>query len=559
MKRSEKKFPAIRTVPMILAAAWVFSSCGTAEYPEEAEALPTYTTPYSAQVIIETDTSPVVTTTPRRTTEETTTTTTQIFGTGDYTSETTAATVPGSQSSAVTASVPSLEEVPEVGISDYYKGTQTSRTLPVTTSVVTTSAVTTVSKPQTSVVTPIPDIDLEDDEWLLEEPVEDYDEDDTITESTAAVSEEYEVVADNRDVLHERLTDGRKSKYTGRDIISHPQCYYSLDEKKRQVYDRTVSALMRHETGVTFTDEDALTFDEFFDLYYLIYNDEYRLFYISNTIEYYVDPKTGYLKNVELKYNYNRLQAENMQQELDARCDEIMSAVTPQMSDYEIVKLIHDAIVTGCTYKEVKDMNTVYGCLVNGEALCQGYSRSFMYLCGEAGIVSYGVFGEANGPHMWNIVEMDGEYYHVDCTWDDPDRGDRIHYDYFGLTDSRIKELRETDEYTYDIPAANGTRYQYYSYNNLVVHSVDEAEKLVRLETLAASRDKRSTVQFMCSDDTVYAAVEKQLFSSTGRNILVMLSEAVPYAENPYNTDSIQHSKNDKTRVIKFYLDYNEQ
>ena len=515
MKRSEKKFPAIS---MILAAAWVFSSCGTAEYPEEAEALPTYTTPYSAQVIIETDTSPVVTTTPRRTTPETTTTTTQIFGTGDYTSETTAATVPGSQSSAVTASVPSLDEVPEVGISDYYKGTQTSRTLPVTTSVVTTSAVTTVSGPQTSVVTPIPDIDLEDDEWLLEDPVEDYDEDETITESTAAVSEEYEVVADNRDVLHERLTDGRKSKYTGRDIISHPQCYYSLDEKKRQVYDRTVSALMRHETGVTFTDEDALTFDEFFDLYYLIYNDEYRLFYISNTIEYYVDPKTGYLKNVELKYNYNRLQAENMQQEIDARCDEIMSAVTPQMSDYEIVKLIHDAIVTGCTYKEVKDMNTVYGCLVNGEALCQGYSRSFMYLCGEAGIVSYGVFGEANGPHMWNIVEMDGEYYHVDCTWDDPiltpeDR-EFIRYYYFLVNDSDIVGVTHIPDSTYYSYPVSAARDNYYKREGFYAESGEQGVNLLAVCAAEALEDGRKDAAVRFADRKSYDAAYSKLFDN---------------------------------------------
>lgn len=548
MTHFKKNFLEIKAVPLLIGAMAAMSllcSCGQPDYPEDADSLPTYTTRHSAQVIMETDTSPAVTT-PKRTTAETTVSVTQIFGTGDYTSdtETAATTAPGSSEetgvTTVPGYVPSLEDVPEVGISDYYKGTQTVRTVPAVTTTpgVTTSIVTATSAVSMTTVS---------DTAAVSDTAEELIDDETPEYTVAAVSD---------GTLHERLTDGRKSRYTGRDIVSHPQSYYSLDERSKQLYDRVVSALLRHDLRMEFNNEDAVTFEEFFDMYQLIYNDEYRLFYISNQIEYYTDRTTGYLGGVSLKYTYTKLQSDAMQAEIDARCDEIMASVTPAMDDYGIVKLIHDSIVTGCRYLEGKDMNTIYGCLVTGEALCQGYSRSLMYLCGEAGIVSYGVFGEANGPHMWNVVEMDGEFYHVDCTWDDPDRGDCIHYDYFGLTDTRIRELRETEEYTYDIPAAAGTQYQYYSYNNLVAHSPEEAEEIIRLDTLAAAREKRSTVQFMCSDDTVYSAVAGQLFASTGRNILVMLEEAVPYAENRYDTESIQHSSNDKTRVIKFYLAY---
>ncbi|MDE6591687.1 MAG: hypothetical protein K2K57_01305 [Oscillospiraceae bacterium] len=547
MKLSEKNLRKIKSLSLkaaiTLPALLMLTACGEIAYPEDAEALPTYTTKRTAQVIYETDTAPETTEPPKRTTTETTTS--QIFGTGDYSDSASETTAPVSEVSLETAettlpaAAPSLEDLPEVGISEYYKGTQTMRTTPTT---VTTTQATTVRI--TSAAETSSEILIDDDDLIADEEPELVEKDTVYGESKE---------------LHELLTDGRKSKYTGRDIISHPQSYYSLDEADKSLYDRVVTALLNHESRLTFTVSDNITFEKFFDMYQLIYNDEYRLFYISNQIEYYTDRSTGLLGGVMLQYTYNANQTEQMKAEINARCDEILSPVTPEMSDYEIVKLIHDSIIKGCTYIESDNMNTVYGCMVEGEALCQGYSRSFMYLCSEAGLVSYGVFGEANGPHMWNIAEMDGEYYHVDCTWDDPDRAERpdsVSYDYFGVTDERINELRDTEEYTYDIPAASGRKYQYFTYNNLTAKNIKEAEEIIRRETLAAAKTKASTVQFMCADDAAYSEISGQLFSNSGRNILVILEEIVPEAANPFETYTIQHSMNDKTRVIKFYLEY---
>ncbi len=54
------------------------------------------------------------------------------------------------------------------------------------------------------------------------------------------------------------------------------------------------------------------------------------------------------------------------------------------------------------------------------------------------------VVGSANGEnHAWNIVNIDGDYYHIDATWDDPvtdDGTDTIIYDYFNLKDKDIEK-----------------------------------------------------------------------------------------------------------------------
>ena len=60
-----------------------------------------------------------------------------------------------------------------------------------------------------------------------------------------------------------------------------------------------------------------------------------------------------------------------------------------------------------------------------------------------AGVENKIVFGYANGiPHTWNLVKLDGQWYHVDTTFDDPvvNEGtiDVLSYRYFNITDNQI-------------------------------------------------------------------------------------------------------------------------
>lgn len=84
--------------------------------------------------------------------------------------------------------------------------------------------------------------------------------------------------------------------------------------------------------------------------------------------------------------------------------------------------------------------HNAYGALVDGKAVCDGYTKAFQYLLQRVGIQSFMVTGIGNGvKHAWNIVRIDGKYYNVDLTWDDQ-KSDII-YTYFNITDEEIKSL----------------------------------------------------------------------------------------------------------------------
>ncbi len=124
------------------------------------------------------------------------------------------------------------------------------------------------------------------------------------------------------------------------------------------------------------------------------------------------------------------------------------------VNDYDIIKGAHDWVVRNTNYDH---MNYVEGTIPDtsfmeravfeyGTAVCEGYAKAFGLLMKLAGIECHYVTGLAyNGlysfgiGHAWNIVKLDGSYYHIDTTWDDPSWDeDRIRYDYFLISDAQM-------------------------------------------------------------------------------------------------------------------------
>ena len=104
---------------------------------------------------------------------------------------------------------------------------------------------------------------------------------------------------------------------------------------------------------------------------------------------------------------------------------QIIAQITPDMNAEQKLLYLHDYIITHCQYDvSVFDdpdnaKYNAYNALVEHSAVCQGYSEAYQFLCNEAGIECYVVSShEIN--HAWNLVKLDGAYYFVDCTWDDP-------------------------------------------------------------------------------------------------------------------------------------------
>ena len=111
------------------------------------------------------------------------------------------------------------------------------------------------------------------------------------------------------------------------------------------------------------------------------------------------------------------------------------------MTDEEIVLAYHEYLTSTVAYAYAAYLQgslggaheyDMYGALVNHSSVCQGYAETMFYLLKKAGL-SCAIASSQNINHAWNIVKVNGKWYHVDATWDDPvwDMPGRSNHDYF--------------------------------------------------------------------------------------------------------------------------------
>ncbi|GFN29896.1 transglutaminase domain-containing protein [Paenibacillus xylaniclasticus] len=90
------------------------------------------------------------------------------------------------------------------------------------------------------------------------------------------------------------------------------------------------------------------------------------------------------------------------------------------MNDHTKVKLIHDWVVDRVEYDTSLSSYTAYEALITGKTVCQGYALLLQHMLTKAGLESRIVEGTVStGDHAWNLVKLDGRWYHLDATWND--------------------------------------------------------------------------------------------------------------------------------------------
>ncbi|MEK4230535.1 transglutaminase domain-containing protein [Solibacillus sp. FSL H8-0538] len=124
------------------------------------------------------------------------------------------------------------------------------------------------------------------------------------------------------------------------------------------------------------------------------------------------------------------------------------------MNDVEKVVAVHDYIIRAYDYEMQTQGSpfTVYTFMHEKQGVCMAYALLFEKMMEELGIPCYYVVGKADGEsdlgHAWNMVKLDGEWYHVDATWNDLGTRTATHeirYRYFLRSDEFFKRDHQWD------------------------------------------------------------------------------------------------------------------
>ena len=112
---------------------------------------------------------------------------------------------------------------------------------------------------------------------------------------------------------------------------------------------------------------------------------------------------------------------------LYAKVDEIVSGLSGTSWDKALS--LHDWLTHNAYYDGHFQYYGPDGVLLHGRGVCNSYARAYMLLCEAANIPVHRVTGVATNSsgrsesHAWNAIQLEGDWYLVDVTWDDPYTG----------------------------------------------------------------------------------------------------------------------------------------
>ena len=244
------------------------------------------------------------------------------------------------------------------------------------------------------------------------------------------------------------ITDTADKKYYLHDTAYayHYDAYSQLDRAQKIIYDAVVANPGKLSITVNFPN-GVFNYDNFEQSYFTelmnaLCTDRPDIFYYAgySVDDGYLYSGGKYVKSITYicgVYDENIYTSSN----LTGYYNSLMAAVPEVPVDtsnrYNFIKSLHDYLADTVYYPDLNSSDYVmsahdaYGALVEGRAVCQGYSDAVKLICDYYNIPCVCISGTANGGgHMWNAIQMeDGKWYLMDLTWDDQDR--KIYYDFF--------------------------------------------------------------------------------------------------------------------------------
>ena len=262
----------------------------------------------------------------------------------------------------------------------------------------------------------------------------------------------------------------------------------------------------------------GMNFNSFEKVIYTIRFEYPEYFFIAREYKYTEDKSTDTVLTFSPQYTISVDTYNEMMNKINTFVETLKSKLDDK-SDYEKEIFVHNLIAENCTY----DLNTpntsnMYGALFDHRASCEGYSSAFYYIMKNLGFEVLQVIGDpkidsSEASHSWNMINLGGNYYHVDVCWDDLDANQMIHHSYFNVADAEIlktRDMAKTHSYLGNPPVANSTKYNFYGRTGSLVHSIDEAENKIRNE-LPVAIDTKNNIVLKCDNQALYDNIKKNI------------------------------------------------
>lgn len=251
------------------------------------------------------------------------------------------------------------------------------------------------------------------------------------------------------------LTALDPADYYGRTLLAQESDAYV------QVYDYIGRKFVAMETAIDL-EAFGLTVSEFEKIFNYYHDDHPEIFWVNPAYQYWYTPDEYYddgtysaqgtISSIVQEYLYTAEEVTAYQQQLETRAAELLEGITDAMPVADRERLVHDRLILSSDYDmthAAANTHDLIGVMLNGTGVCESYSRAFQYLMYRCGIQTILVIGQSKDgeAHMWNAIQLDGDWYQLDVTWDDPvfqtSNPDYVGYEYYNITTAYLNQTHD--------------------------------------------------------------------------------------------------------------------
>lgn len=322
--------------------------------------------------------------------------------------------------------------------------------------------------------------------------------------------------------------------------------YEQLSRKEQAVYTALYRGICEKKTEIAMPFEiDGETYSK---LYCILEKQEGAFFYIDSS--YYTAQKIKYA-SIMMREESDDSAAEK-EKELSEIADKIVSKLPAYGGEFEKALYIHDYLVVNCRYtieNETGYGSTVYGCLVEGVANCEGYAKAFGYLARKAGIESVLVTGVTydGDNHAWNQAKINGSWYNLDVTWDDLDNSADKRHTYFLCGDMDFSKTHSADNTAGAAFTCGSSDENYFVKMDLLVRNMDDADRILRREIALGTK----MIELRFADSAVYAEFASEYIDKE------LLFDIIKEYSSPIlgGKVTVNMKENEKENCLAIYID----
>lgn len=231
----------------------------------------------------------------------------------------------------------------------------------------------------------------------------------------------YSQIDDNAKILYDKLVENKENLKKGNFTIECGNVFSEVLKQKdgadslKYSYSQAVRAFLFDNPEIFFLDVPKLC---------LVTQSETTI--ISKEYNVFIKAEEG------SSYLNSQFPTEAIINSAQNKINEVVNKILEDTEGYntvEKIEYVHDYLAESIEYDsslEKASIHDIYGALINKTAVCEGYAKAFKYILDKMQIPTVIVVGNAQNvkgeieSHSWNYVNIDGKWYGIDVTFDDP-------------------------------------------------------------------------------------------------------------------------------------------